>query len=167
MRKIIAILFLVVLPGLCHAQFVGIGGQYSQGGDGQFFGNLSYPSFHAKNKLNTYVSSGVEYTTPGGAKLSGLNIKPIQITTFFNEDFYEKSPVTLLLGVDAGYLLNFKHGQKDAITISPNLYADYHIFFVKTGYDFDILHGRRQFFVRGGIGIGLGTFKWFANTKVW
>ena len=166
MKKLNVLFFLLLLPIFCYGQFFGLAGQYSQGGDGQFAVNLSFPSYHGENALNLYLSSGLDYTTPGGAKMSGLNIKPIQVTTYFNEDFFNSKPYTVLFGVDGGYLFDFRKGQKNAIVITPNLYVDYKIFFIKTGYDFDVSHGQNQFFVRAGIGIGMGTFKMLAPTKI-
>lgn len=166
MKKLNILFFLMLLPCICYGQFFGLGGQYSQGGDGQFAVNLSFPSYHGENALNAYLSSGLEYTTPGGAKMSGLNIKPIQITTYFSEDFFNDHPYTVLFGVDGGYLFDFRKNQKNSIVITPNLYIDYKIFFVKAGYDFDVSHGRNQFFVRAGIGIGMGAFKMLAKTKI-
>jgi len=166
MKKVKILLLLIVFPILCHAQFIGLGGQYSQASDGQFFINMAFPTYHQENKLNLFNTSGFEYTTSGGAKLSGLNIKPIQLSTYFSEDLYNDNPATLLLGVDAGYLFDFRKNRKNSIIITPNLYVDYKVFFIKTGYDIDTFHGNSQFFIRAGIGIGLGTFKMFSGTKI-
>lgn len=166
MTKIRLLLLMVFVPILCQAQFFGIGGQYSQKSDGQFFINTSYPFYNEKNALNMYLSSGMEYTTSGGAKLAGLNIKPIQATSYLSEDLYNNLPITLLVGVDAGYLFDFRSRHKNSIVITPNIYIDYKVFFVKAGYDIDTFHGNSQFFVRAGIGVGLGTFKMFARTKI-
>lgn len=166
--KKIGLLFIVLLfPLLGYAQFIGLGGQYSQKSDGQFFANFSYPVFHKKNPMNTFIASGIDYTTYGGAKLSGLNIKPIQINTFFDEKFFNNTKYTLMFGVDGGYLFNFPHGRKDGIIITPNLYLDYKFFFVKAGYDFDVSNGLNQFFIRAGVCFGMGTIKMFPNTKIW
>lgn len=170
MKKIKSLLFilLVFLPLVSYGQFLGIGGQYSEKSDGQFVASFSFPTIHpAHNVLNSFVSSGLEFTTSGGAKMSGLHLKPLQISTFFSEDFFNNNPYTILLGVDGGYLFDFRHDQKNAITITPNLYFDYKIFFVKAGYDFDVSHGKSQYFVRAGICIGMGSLKMFGNTKIW
>ena len=66
-----------------------------------------------------------------------------------------------------GYLFDFRHDRKNAITVTPNLYFDYKFFFVKAGYDFDVSHGRSQYFVRAGVCIGMGSLKMFGNTKIW
>ena len=170
MRKIKSLLFvlLVFVPLISYGQCVGRGGQYSEKSDGQFVFSGSFPTYHpAHNKLNSFVSSGLEFTTSGGAKMSGLHLKPIQISTFFSEDFFNNTPFTLLLGVDGGYLFDFRHDRKNAITVTPNLYFDYKFFFVKAGYDFDVSHGRSQYFVRAGVCIGMGSLKMFGNTKIW
>lgn len=167
MKKLYLLLLTLALPLLVHAQFFSSGGQYSQKSDGQFFANFSYPFFHKKNPLNSFVSSGIEYTTYGGAKLSGLNIKPIQINTFFSESFFNNTKYTLMMGVDAGYLLNLPKGHKNGIVITPNLYLDYKFFFVKAGYDFDVSNGVNQFFIRTGVCFGMGAVKMFPNTKIW
>lgn len=167
MKKINLLFLLLLFPLLSFGQFIGLGGQYANGSDGQFVANLAYPVFHKKNSLNSFISSGVEYTTYGGAKLSGLNIKPIQFSTFLSEDLFNKKPYTILLGVDGGYLFNFPKGRKNGIVFTPNVYVDYKSFFVKAGYDFDVSNGHNQFFVRAGICFGLGTIKMFPNTKIW
>ena len=156
------------MPVFCYGQFFGLAGQYSEKSDGQFAANLSFPTLHTINKFNSFISSGLEYTTSGGAKMSGLNLKPLQIQTFFTEDFFNDHPYTVLLGVDGGYLFDFRSRKNNAVVITPNLYLDYKIFFVKGGYDFDVTNGRSQFFVRAGIGIGMGTFKMIGSkTKIW
>lgn len=166
MKKIKILLLLISIPLLSYGQFFGLGGQYSQKADGQFFINTAYPFYNEANPLNMYISSGLEYTTPGGAKLAGLNIKPIQAATYISEGLYNNYPVTFLLGVDAGYLFDFRSRHKNTIVVTPNVYLDYKIFFVKAGYDIDTFHGNNQFFVRAGVGVGLGTFKMFAKTKI-
>ncbi|NDW19505.1 hypothetical protein D0T53_11370 [Dysgonomonas sp. 216] len=167
MGRLKFLFILWVFPLFCYSQFLGFAGQYTPDSDGQFVTNLSFPAYHKKNKLNAYISSGLEYSTPGGAKMSGLNIKPVQFTTFFGERFFSTSKVTLLLSVDGGYLFDFRRRSKDGILITPNLYADYKFFFVKAGYDFDVINGRNQFFVRAGISLGMGIFKSFAKTQIW
>lgn len=166
MKKIITPLLFLLLPILCYGQFFGLGGQYSQGAKGQFVVNFSAPTYHKENALNAFVSSGMEFTTSGGARMSGLNIKPVQLYTYFSEDMYNDLPFTVLAGVDGGYLFDFRSKKDNGIILTPNLYIDYKVFFVKTGYDFDVSHGRSQFFIRAGIGIGLGTFKMIGNTKI-
>jgi len=167
MKKIYILFIIIFLPVACYSQFIGIGGQYAKKSDGQFVASFSFPTIHPKNKFNSFISSGLEYTTYGGAKLSGLNLKPIQINTFFGEDFFNKTKATFMLGVDGGYLFNFPKGKKNGIIITPNLYFDYRFVFVKVGYDFDVLNGESQFFIRAGISIGLGALKIFENTKIW
>ncbi|SHF05940.1 hypothetical protein [Dysgonomonas macrotermitis] len=170
MRKVKSVLFLILVfvPVLSYGQFLGLGGQYSEKSDGQFVASFSFPTIHpAHNKLNSFVSSGMEFTTSGGAKMSGLHLKPVQISTFFSEDFFNNTPYTILFGVDGGYLFDFRHDRKNAITITPNLYFDYKFVFVKAGYEFDVSHGRSQYFVRAGVCFGMGTLKMFGNTKIW
>lgn len=167
MKKIQLLIFLALLPMFAHAQFWGIGAQYSQGGDGQFVHSISFPTFHKKNSINSFISSGLEITTSGKAPISGLNIKPIQLQTFFSENLFNNFPVTFLLGVDGGYNFDFRAHKKNGIILTPNLYVDYRIFFIKSGWDFDVSHGHNQFFVRAGLGVGLGIFKSLAKTKIW
>lgn len=167
MRRLYLLITILLFPILCHGQFIGLAGQYSQDSKGQFAANISFPVIHKKNKLNSFISSGLDYTTYGGAELSGLNIKPIQISTFFGEKFFNNTKYTLLLNVDGGYLLNFHHGSKNGIIITPNLYFDYKFFFIKAGYDFDVSNGINQYFIRTGVQIGMGTIKIFDNVKIW
>ncbi|MDH6355635.1 hypothetical protein M2132_001980 [Dysgonomonas sp. PH5-45] len=167
MKKLPILLLFTLLPMLCSAQFFGLGGQYTQKSDGQFFASFSYPTFHPKNKLNSFISSGLDFTTSGGAKISGLNVKPIQLNTFFSEKLFNSTPYTLLLGVDGGYNFDFRHGRKNGIVITPNIYFDYKFLFLKAGYDFDVTNGNNQFFVRAGFCFGMGTIKMFPNTKIW
>ena len=167
MKKIIYILFLLLLPLVSKAQFLGLGGQYSEKSDGQFAASFSFPTIHPKNPLNCFISSGLDYTTSGGAKMAGLNLKPIELSWFGTEKFFNKTPFTLLLNCDAGYLVDFRKDRKDGIVITPNLYLDYKYFFLKTGYDMDVTNNKNQFFVRAGICLGLGTFKSFLDTQIW
>lgn len=167
MKKINILLLLLLLPIVSYGQMIGFGGQYSDGAKGQFVASLAYPTFHKKNKLNTFIASGMEVTTSGGAKMSGLNVKPIQIKSFLSEDLFNNKPYTILVGVDGGYLFDFRHGRKNGIIITPNVSVDYKIFFVKAGYDFDVTNGQNQFFARAGVGLGLSTLKMFAKTKIW
>lgn len=167
MKKLHFLLLLLSIPMFCQAQFFGLAGQYAEKSDGQFVVNLAAPTFHKKNIANSFVSSGLEFSTSGGAKMSGLHLKPIQFATFFSEDLYNNKPYTILAGVDVGYLFDFRRGRQDAITITPNIYFDYKVIFMKAGYDFDVLHGNRQFFVRAGICLSIGTFKIVENTKIW
>lgn len=167
--KVIKIIFLfLLLPLASSAQLIGVGAQYADakglGNDIQFAANASFPVWHKKNPLNIFVASGIDYTG-GSSPVSGLNIKPLQFTSYISESLFNNHPFTILVGCDAGYLFNFKHG-KDGLILSPNLYIDYKSFFVKTGYDFNVTGGKQQFFVRLGFNIGLGTFKMFAKTKI-
>lgn len=167
MKKSKILLLFLLLPVLCYGQLLGVGGQYSDGADGQFFGSMAFPVFKEKNKLNTFVSSGLDITTSGGAEMSGLNVKLIQAKTFLSEDLFNKKSFTILVGVDGGYLFDFRRGQKNGIVLTPNVYVDYKILFLKAGYDFDVSNGRNQFFVRAGVGVSFGTLKMFAKTRIW
>lgn len=162
------LLVFMALPLASSAQFIGVGAMYADakhGNDIQFAANLSYPVWHKKNSLNAFVSSGIDYTG-GSSPVAGLNVKPIQAATFMSESLFNNHPFTILVGCDAGYLFNFKHG-KDGIVLSPNVYADYKSFYVKTGYDFNVTGGEQQFFVKFGVSFGMGVIKMFPNTKIW
>lgn len=169
MRYIKIILLLLLFPLVGFAQFLGIGAQYAdaknKGNDFQFAANASFPTWHKKNPLNTFISSGIDYTG-GSSPVAGLNLKPIQINSFITESLFNKNKATILIGCDAGYLFNFKHG-KDGIVITPNVYFDYKFFFVKTGYDFNVTAGESQFFVRAGFCFGMGSIKSFVKTEIW
>lgn len=169
MKKIVLIFILLLASITSFAQFLGIGSQYAdakgKGNAIQFVANASFPYIHKKNSLNSYISAGIDYTG-GSSPVSGLNIKPVSVTTFFNESFFNSTKYTVLLSCDAGYLFNFRHG-KDGIVVTPNLYIDYKYFFVKTGYDFNVTGGERQFFVRAGFCFGMGVIKNYAETKIW
>lgn len=169
MMKVIKIIFLLlIIPMASSAQLIGVGAQYADakgaGNAIQFAANASFPVWHKKNSLNMFIASGIDYTG-GSSPVAGLNIKPLQFTSYISESLFNNFPVTILVGCDAGYLFNFKHG-KDGIIISPNVYVDYKSFFVKTGYDFNVTGNREQFFVRFGLNFGLGTFKMFAKTRI-
>ncbi|MDH6307628.1 hypothetical protein M2451_000077 [Dysgonomonas sp. PFB1-18] len=169
MKTIKIIALLLLLPLACSAQLIGIGAQYAdakgKGNAIQFAANASFPVWHKKNPLNSYISSGIDYTG-GSSPVAGLNIKPIQFTSFISESLFNDHPFTILVGCDAGYLFNFRHG-KDGVVITPNAYFDYKGVFVKTGYDFNVTGGKQQFFVRLGFNFGIGTFKNFVKTKIW
>lgn len=167
--KIYGILFIFLLiPFTCSAQLLSIGAQTTAPkGDGnivQFAANASYPVY--KNRaLRSYIASGIDYTG-GSSPVAGLNVKPIQFTSYLNESLFNNHSFTFLVACDAGYLFNFRHG-KDGVIITPNAYFDYKGVFVKTGYDFNVTEGEHQFFVRLGINFGIGTFKNFVKTKIW
>ena len=169
MKKLRFILLLSILPLMCSAQFIGIGGQYAdakgEGNDFQFAANASFPVWHKKNPLNTFIASGIDYTG-GSSPVAGLNLKPIQLTSFLSERLFNNNKCTLLVGCDAGYLFNFRHG-KDGIVITPNVYFDYKFVFVKAGYDFNVTAGKEQFFLRAGFCFGMGSLKSFAKTEIW
>lgn len=168
MKRVFKLLFLILLtPLAAKAQFLGLAGQYTQKADGQFAASFSFPTIHPKNPLNLFVSSGLDYTTSGGAEMAGLNLKPIEISWFGTERFFNKTPFTMLLNLDAGYLIDFRKGRENAFVLTPNLYIDYKYYFVKAGYDFDISNDRKQFFVRAGVCVGLGTLKSFLDTQIW
>lgn len=177
--RFILILLLTTSPIFCSAQLLNtaakiggqavkynlqLGAQYTDNNDIQFASSMSYPIFHKKNKLNSYISSGIDYTG-GSSPVAGLNIKPIQLTTFISESLFNNKPFTILVNCDAGYLFNFKHG-KDGIIITPNIYFDYKCFFVKSGFDFNVSEGEHQFFVRTGISFGMGTLK-MLGAEIW
>lgn len=163
------VLLLLFIPLVCSAQFIGAGLQYAdargKGNDFQFAANASFPVWHKKNPLNSFVSSGIDYTG-GSSPVAGLNIKPIQLQSFLSESLFNNNKCTLLVGCDAGYLFNFRHG-KDGVIITPNIYFDYRFFFIKAGYDFNVTAGKDQFFLRAGVSIGMGTIKSFVKTKIW
>jgi len=160
--KRIIISILLILPFFpAYGQLLGVGGQYAQKSDGQFFVNAALPTFTKNNALHLFNLSGIDYTTPGTSRLSGLQIKPIQLSSYLSDYIFYESPIVLSVGVDAGYLFDFRSNHKNTIVVTPNFYMDYKIFFVKTGYEFDTFHGNNQFFVRAGIGFTLGTMKHF------
>lgn len=169
MKKIRILFLLVLLPIACSAQFVGIGAQYAdakdKGNDFQFATNVSFPVWHKKNPLNSFVASGIDYTG-GSSPVAGLNLKPIQLTSFLSESLFNQNKATFLVGCDAGYLFNFRHG-KDGIVITPNIYFDYQFFFIKAGYDFNVTGGEQQFFIRTGFSLGMGSLKSFVRTRIW
>lgn len=180
MKSKIFLFIFIFLPLTCSAQFLKpaiwtggmaikynlqLGAQYTDANDVQFAGSMSYPVFRKKNPFNSYISSGIDYTG-GSSPVAGLNIKPIQLTTFFSESLFNNHPYTILLGCDAGYLFNFRHG-KDGIVITPNLYVDYKCFFAKIGFDFNVSEGEHQFFIRAGITFGMGMIKMAPNVKIW
>lgn len=160
-KRFVICLLLVFLVFPAYGQLLGIGGQYAQKSDGQFFVSAALPTFTKNNALHLFNLSGLDYTTPGASRLSGLQIKPVQLSSYLSDHIFYESPVVLALGVDAGYLFDFRSNHKNTIVVTPNLYLDYKIFFVKTGYELDTFHGNNQFFVRAGIGFALGTMKHF------
>ncbi len=168
MKSIYITFILLLLPVCLSAQFIGIGTQYAdaegKGNALQFAANVSYPVYHKKNILNSYISSGIDYTG-GSSPVAGLNIKPISVTSYLSESLFNNNKYTLMVGCDGGYLFNFKHG-KDGVVVTPNIYFDYKSFFVKTGYDFNVTGGEKQFFVRVGFSVGMGALKMLPNTKI-
>lgn len=158
-RRLILYLILMVFSLSAYSQLVGVGGQYAQKSNGQFFANISLPTYTKSNSLHIFNMSGIEYTTPGASYLSGLLLKPVQLSTYFSNYIFYESPFTLSAGIDAGYLFDFRSGHDNTIILTPNFYVDYKIFFIKTGYDIDTFNGNSQFFIRAGVGFTLGTMK--------
>lgn len=159
---------MMIIPTMAMGQIVGIGAQYVPPKDGanaiQFQANISYPVWTKKNPLNIYLSSGIDYTG-GSSPVSGINFKPIQINSYISESFFNDSPVTIMVGGDAGYLVNHRHG-KDGIVLSPHLHMEWSVFYIKSGWDFNVTGKRDQFFLRFGVGFGIGTLKSIAKTKI-
>lgn len=151
-----------------HAQLLGIGTRFVPPRDGsnaiEFSSNLAFPTWHPENALNLFNFSGIEYNG-GSTKSSGMNIKPIQLKTYFSENLYNTKPYTIFAGFDAGYLFNF-NGGKDGIVLTPNVSVEYKVFFVNTGWDFNLMAKKNNFYIRVGVGFGLGTFKAIAKTKI-
>lgn len=167
-KKGLIILISVLLPAFAFAQLVGVGAQYVDPKAGenavQFQANLSFPVWTAKNPLNVYMSSGVDYTG-GSSPVSGINFKPVQLSSYISEDWFNSSKMTFMVGADAGYLVNHRHG-KDGIVLTPHIYLEYSIFYLKSGWDFNVTGHKDQFFIRLGVGFGIGTFKSIAKTKI-
>lgn len=161
MKKIIVLIFSLVIYLPAYAQLFGLGGQYAEHSDGQFFVNVALPTYTKSNSLRFFNMSGLEYTTGGNANMSGLQVKPIQLSTYLSDRIFYESPFVVSLGVDAGYLFDFRRNRSNTIVLTPNIYVDYKIFFIKGGYEFDTFHGNHQYFVRAGIGFALGTMKHF------
>lgn len=160
-KKILSLFILTMLSIQAYSQLIGIGGQYSQRSNGQFFVSAALPTCYKVNALRLMNFSGIEYITPGKARLSGIQLKPIQLSSYLSDKIFYDSPIVITLGIDAGYLFNFSKGYKNTIILTPNFYLDYKIFFLKTGYEIDTFHGNHQFFIRAGIGFVLGTMKNF------
>ncbi|NDV69642.1 hypothetical protein [Dysgonomonas sp. 25] len=161
MKKYIFIL-LFFIPVAGFSQLVGVAGQWTKfEGDSHFQFNAS-ASFPYLNNLGDKTcwmfGGGVDYLS-GSTTVSGLNIKPAQFVITSANIFGVKS-YTIMLGADAGYNFNFNHGN-DGIILTPNIYMDYKIFYVKAGYDYNTSHNEGQFFVRAGLGLGVGFFKMF------
>jgi hypothetical protein len=169
MKKVRIILLFILLPLACSAQFLGVGVQYADAkGKGMTSSLQPMPLIRygiKKNPFNSFISSGIDYTG-GSSPVAGLNLKPIQLTSFISESLFNKNKVTVLVGCDAGYLFNFRHG-KDGIVITPNVYIDYKFFFAKAGYDFNVTGNEQQFFVRAGFCFGMGSIKSFVKTEIW
>lgn len=163
MKLILSFLLFLVFPTISMAQFASIGLQYTDAKDIQFATSASYPYIMLSDKSVSYISGGVEYTG-GSSPVAGLNIKPLQLSTGFSKPMFSKN-YTLILSCDGGYLFNFEHG-KDGIVITPNLYIDYNSVYIKTGYDFNVTEGERQFFVRAGICFGWGSVKKTVKKKM-
>ena len=166
--KVVVLLIAILFPTLTFAQLVGVGAQYvdPKGGENaiQFQANLSFPVWTKPNPLNVYMSSGIDYTG-GSSPVSGINVKPIQLSSYISEKWFNESKVTFMVGADAGYLFNHRHG-KNGIVLTPHVHVEYSIFYLKSGWDFNVTGHKDQFFIRFGVGIGLGTFKTFAKTRI-
>lgn len=161
MKKYLLVI-LLLLPLTCMGQILGMGGQwtrYEGGNRWQFNASASLPFYNNIGENTCWlISSGVDYLS-GSSTVSGLNIKPAQFA-ITSSDIFSVKKYTIMLGTDAGYNFNFNHGN-NGIILTPNIYFDYKMFYVKAGYDYNIVHNEGQFFVRAGVGIGVGFFKMF------
>lgn len=166
--KTLFVILLICIPMCVSAQLLGIGVECVPPKNGsnaiQFQANVAYPTWTNKNLINLFVLSGVDYTG-GSSPVSGFNIKPLQLKSYITESLYNDYPFSVFVGMDAGYLFAHRHG-KDGITLSPNLHLEYSVFYVNTGWDFNVTGHQNQFYVRLGVGFGLGTFKSIAKTKI-
>ncbi len=161
MKYLIFILLLV--PLTCVGQILGISSQLSKYDGGHKFQFNVSGAFPYLSNLNSYDDNinwlfcgGIDYLS-GSSTVSGLNIKPMSFMTT-TKQIFEDTPFTVMLGVDAGYNFNFNHGN-DGIILTPNLYLDYGVIYMKAGYDYNTFENEGQFFVRLGIGIGPGFIK--------
>lgn len=155
MRELVLGLFFILFYSFGYGQqFIGVGGQYTDGADGQFAVSASFVPYFMIEPASFFVTAGGECTTSGRAKMSGLQIKPVQ--AFFTVYSERLKPYSLVAGLDAGYLVDTRNGKKNAFLLTPNVYADYYCFFAKSGYEWDAFNGRGQFYIRAGIGFGLG-----------
>lgn len=161
MKKYIFIV-LFLLPVACMGQVLGVAGQWTKfDGDNkfQFNASASVPYMNSLEDRTCWIlSGGVDYLS-GSSTVSGLNVKPAQFAITSSNIFGMKK-YTIMLGADAGYNFNFNHGN-DGIILTPNIYMDYKMFYMKTGYDYNTFHNEGQFFVRLGMGVGVGFFKMF------
>lgn len=172
----ILIILLFTLPMLATAQIIGVGTQYVPSKDGanamQFQANLSFPVWFDKNPLNLILFSGIDYTG-GSSPVAGINFKPIQLQSYLSESLFNKRKLSVMIGADAGYLLNHRHG-KNGLVLTPYIYLDYPIkvsmlpisLYVKSGWDFNVTGKKDQFFIRIGFGLSINSFKALALTKI-
>lgn len=172
----IIIVLLTMIPVMATAQIVGVGTQYVPTENGanamQFQANLSFPVWFDKNPLNLVLFSGIDYTG-GSSPVAGVNFKPIQLQSYLSESLFNNNKFSFMIGGDAGYLLNHRHG-KSGIVLTPYVYADYPFkmgmlpisLYVKSGWDFNVTGKRDQFFIRIGFGISINSFKALAPTKI-
>lgn len=160
MKKILFLL-LLVLPTAAMAQMLGVGAQWSEFDRINFHATLAYPyKTNMGEKITWSLGSRLDYVS-GSPTVSGLNVKPLSfdITT---SELYIIKPITVSIGADAGYNFNFMHGNS-GVVLTPNLYLDYSIFYMKFGYDYNTFENEGGFFVRFGIGIGQGFIKGLAK----
>lgn len=150
MRNYLFLLFLF-LPLSGFAQLVGFGYQSADFKTNQFAMNISVPYENIKSREGVLaLGAGLDFTT-SGAKISGLNVKPISFLAG-TDGMIDPKKSTILLKLDAGYNFNFTHGH-NGIILTPALYADYGFFYLSAGYDYNIIHNEGQVFLRVGIGL--------------
>lgn len=163
--KLLFVLALSLSPLLGKAQFLGAAWQTGSGNKDQFAASVSAPYWKMCRTMNDkmpfrdgvgyIIGGGVDYTT-SGSKISGLNIKPIQLALI--PRITDNCPFTVALKADAGYNINLTHGNS-GILVSPALYVDYKILYATVGYDYNTFHNEGQFNIRLGIGIPWGLIK--------
>lgn len=168
MIKRLFTILLVCIPVCLSAQLLGIGAEFVPPKNGanaiQFQANMAFPTWTKQNSMNIFVLSGIDYKG-GSTEVSGFSIKPLQLNSYITENLFNDNPVSFFVGMDAGYLLGRGHA-KDGVVLTPNLHLEYNVFYINTGWDFNITGNQNQFYVRFGVGFGLGTFKTIAKTKI-
>ncbi|WP_156032813.1 hypothetical protein [Prevotella sp. 10(H)] len=155
--KLLCVLIIFSCVSLtASAQLLGAGAQMTEKGKFEFAINAHSRYLLNKGAVNFFLFGAVDYTS-GSTKLSGLNIKPVSATLdFAGLVFGDHADKGLLwLSCDAGYLLNFSKKDTDGVVITPNIMCSYSLFYVKTGYDFNVMENNRQFFVRLGLILSL------------
>lgn len=144
----IAILFIFSFTSSLSAQVFGLGAKFDK--EVMFSANFNLPLLFDKY-LPYDIAGGVEYTTPNDKLPSGLQL---QVSSMYFIDEGSAKAHLITAGVTAGYLFDFNKTFANQFRVTPYVYAEIGILYIKTGYDYYMPLQKGNAFISIGLGGG-------------